>query len=81
MPTLTYTPIQTQTLASNQATVNLNSIPSSYTDLILIVNAKWTGINGNCFVRFKIRLQIILGLDYQLMVQLMLRQPEILNHH
>ena len=52
MPTLTYTPIQTQTLASNQATVNLNSIPSSYTDLILIVNAKWTGINGNCFVRF-----------------------------
>lgn len=32
----TYEPITTQTLSSNQTTVTLSSIPSTYTDLILI---------------------------------------------
>lgn len=48
----TYAPIQTQTLGSNQSTITLSSIPSTYTDLILVVNAKWSSTNGNCFVRF-----------------------------
>jgi hypothetical protein len=48
----TYSPIQTQTLGSNQSTVTLSSIPSTYTDLILVVNAKWSTTNGNCLVRF-----------------------------
>lgn len=33
----TYTPIASQTLSSNQATVTFSSIPSTYTDLVLIV--------------------------------------------
>lgn len=32
----TYTPIATQTLTSGQATVTFSSIPSTYTDLILV---------------------------------------------
>ena len=36
----TYTPIATQTLPSNQTTVTFTSIPSTYTDLILVMNAK-----------------------------------------
>lgn len=32
----TYEPITTQTLGSNQATITLSSIPSTYTDLILV---------------------------------------------
>ena len=35
----TYTPIATTTLGSNQGTVTFSSIPSTYTDLVLIVNA------------------------------------------
>jgi hypothetical protein len=34
---VTYEAIATQTLSSNQASVNLTSIPSTYTDLIVIV--------------------------------------------
>ena len=47
----TYEPIQTTTLGSNQATVTLSSIPSTYTDIILVVNAKWTTTTGNAYVR------------------------------
>lgn len=36
----TYTPIQTQTLASNTNTVTFSSISQSYTDLILVVSGK-----------------------------------------
>lgn len=47
----TYTPIATTTLSSNQATVTFSSIPSTYTDLILIGNAKdsnnYTGLRVN----------------------------------
>ena len=36
----TYTPIATQTLGSS-GTVTFSSIPSTYTDLVLIVNGSW----------------------------------------
>jgi hypothetical protein len=39
MPT-TYDPIATQTLGSNSATVTFSSIPSTYTDLVFILNVK-----------------------------------------
>ncbi len=42
MPT-TYEPIATTTLGSASNTVTFNSIPSTYTDLILITNAKASG--------------------------------------
>lgn len=42
----TYTPIATTTLGSNQSTVSFSSIPSTYTDLILILNAK-TNASGS----------------------------------
>jgi len=37
---VTYTPIATTTLSSAVATVTLSSVPSTYTDLILVINAK-----------------------------------------
>jgi hypothetical protein len=43
----TYTPIATTTLGSNQTTVTLSSIPSTYTDLrVVIVPASSSGTNG-----------------------------------
>jgi len=38
MPTSTYTPLATVTLASATSTVSFSSIPSSYRDLILIID-------------------------------------------
>ena len=38
----TYEPIATTTLGSAQATVTISSIPSTYTDLILVCNVKRT---------------------------------------
>ena len=35
---VTYHPIATQTLGSSTATVTFNSIPSTYTDLIIVIN-------------------------------------------
>jgi hypothetical protein len=35
----TYTPIATQTLTTSVATVTFSSIPSTYTDLVLVANA------------------------------------------
>lgn len=43
----TYTPITTQTLGSSTSSVTISSIPSTYTDLILIVNG--TSSNENAF--------------------------------
>lgn len=39
----TYEPIATQTLGSSAASVTFSSIPSTYTDLILVTNEKQTG--------------------------------------
>jgi len=36
----TYEPIATTTLSSNQTSVTISSIPATYTDLVLIINAK-----------------------------------------
>ena len=42
MPTQTYTPIASQVIASATGTVTLSSIPSTYTDLVLIISATAT---------------------------------------
>ena len=39
MPTSTYTPIATQTLSATASSVTFSSIPGTYTDLVLTVNA------------------------------------------
>lgn len=44
----TYTPIQTTTLGSNQATVTLSSIPSTYTDLILVIAGTFATAESVC---------------------------------
>ena len=51
----TYTPIATQTLGSSAASVTFSSIPSTYTDLVLVQNstgqsglgASWLRLNGD----------------------------------
>ena len=49
----TYTPIATTTLGSAQASVTFSSIPSTYTDLILILKTgEDTTSDGNTFVQF-----------------------------
>lgn len=40
MPTKTYKPIATHTLGSNVASYTLSSIPSTYTDLVLVINGQ-----------------------------------------
>lgn len=42
MATTTYEPIQTYTLGSDSATVVFNSIPQTYTDLVLVIQASTT---------------------------------------
>jgi hypothetical protein len=43
----TYTPIATTTLGSSQATITFSSIPSTYTDLVLVLAGKaTTGLGG-----------------------------------
>jgi len=43
----TYEPIATTTLGSNQTSVTFSSIPATYTDLILIINAKNDTLTNN----------------------------------
>jgi len=43
----TYEPIATQTLGSDTATVTFSSIPQTYTDLILVMNTKYTIAGDN----------------------------------
>ena len=43
----TYTPIATQTLGSATATVTFSSIPSTYTDLVLIISGRVSSTTGN----------------------------------
>jgi len=48
----TYTPIATQTLGSTAATVTFSSIPSTYTDLVLITNESLTSNTMNSKMTF-----------------------------
>jgi hypothetical protein len=48
----TYEPIATQTLGSNQASVTFSSVPSTYTDLVLICNAVTTVAGWSMLLRF-----------------------------
>lgn len=42
----TYENIGTNTLGSNQTSITFSSIPGTYTDLVLVINGKTTGIGG-----------------------------------
>lgn len=46
---ITYEPIQSTTLGSASSSVTLSSIPSTYTDLVLIVGNALTSVNGYAF--------------------------------
>lgn len=48
----TYTPIATQTLGSTAATVTFSSIPSTYTDLVLVATLRQSTTNQDGFLRF-----------------------------
>jgi hypothetical protein len=48
----TYTPIATTTLGSNAASYTFNSIPSTYTDLIIVVYGTATGSGSNAYVQY-----------------------------
>jgi hypothetical protein len=50
MPT-TYEPIATTTLGSATATVTFDSIPGTYTDLVLVIAATNTGGNTDLYLR------------------------------
>ena len=52
MPTQTYTPIATNTLASATGTVTFSSIPGTYTDLVLIGNAAANSGNDDIKINF-----------------------------
>ena len=48
----TYEPIATQTLATAAASVTFSSIPSTYTDLVLIVNAAHSSGSASTLMRY-----------------------------
>ena len=48
----TYTPIATNTLGSAAASVTFSSIPSTYTDLVLVYNGKFASANGQIALQF-----------------------------
>lgn len=52
MATTTYEPIATQTLGSTASAVTFNSIPQTYTDLIVVVNAAYSGTVDD--IRFRV---------------------------
>lgn len=48
----TYTPIATTTLSSSTSSYTFSSIPSTYTDLILVCNYLSENTNGQGYIRF-----------------------------
>lgn len=50
MPTQTYTPIATTTIASTTNTVTFTSIPNTYTDIILVMGGSMA-VTANMFIR------------------------------
>lgn len=48
----TYEPIATQTLGSAAASVTFSSIPSAYTDLVLVMEFSLNAANDSVFIRF-----------------------------
>ena len=50
----TYVPIQTQTLTSPGSSVLISSIPSTYTDLILVINGPAAG-GANLYPKINIK--------------------------
>jgi hypothetical protein len=50
MPTLTYTAISKVVLTSSQSTITLDSIPQTYTDLVLLCSAKSTNNSSTIVV-------------------------------
>lgn len=48
----TYEPIATQTLGSAAATVTFSSIPSTYTDLVIVANYANSGGQSDTYLRF-----------------------------
>ena len=52
MPTPTYTPLATVTLASSASSVTFSNIPATYRDLILIFNGTGSGTTGNLRMTF-----------------------------
>jgi hypothetical protein len=48
----TYEAIKTETLASAQASVTFSSIPSTYTDLVLVCNYATSASTGNALLTF-----------------------------
>jgi hypothetical protein len=58
----TYTPIATTTLGSTQGTVTFSSIPSTYTDLVIIINAGFS--NAASDNQFEVRFNGDSGTNY-----------------
>ena len=54
MATNTYTAIATQTLASAASSVTFNSIPSGYTDLVLVISARSTNSGADDSMYFQL---------------------------
>jgi len=48
----TYTPLQTQTLGSDAASVTFSSIPSTYTDLVIVINGGQVTADNYYGIRF-----------------------------
>ena len=48
----TYEPIATQTLGASATSVTFSSIPSTYTDLVLVLVAKTTSSGQNLYINF-----------------------------
>ena len=52
MPTNTYVALQTQTLGTSSASVTFSSIPATYTDLYIVIEAKNLAGNSDVLMRF-----------------------------